>query len=121
MIFAVKNGMLFAVVGSRDFLDYALFSEVLDEHRPFMTGIVSGGARGADTLAARYAIEQGIPFFVHPADWDNYGKSAGYRRNKLIVQDADYMIAFLAKTSKGTRHSIDLALEKGIEVRIVNV
>ncbi len=113
--------MIFAVVGSRDFTNYALFSKVLDEPYPFMTGIVSGGARGADTLAARFAIERGILLVVHKADWKGKGKSAGYQRNKLIVRDADYMIAFLAETSKGTRHSINLAGEKGIEVRIVNV
>ncbi len=113
--------MIFAVVGSRNFVNYDLLSKILDEYRPFMTGIVSGGARGADTLAARYSIERGILLVVYKADWGNYGKSAGYRRNKLIVQDADYMVAFPTKVSKGTRHSIDLALEKGIEVRIVNV
>lgn len=113
--------MIFAVVGSRNFIDYDLFSKILDEYRPFMTGIVSGGARGADTLAARYAIERGIPLVVYKADWKGKGKSAGYQRNKLIVQDADFMVAFPAKVSKGTQHSIDLAGEKDIEVRIINV
>ncbi len=113
--------MIFAVVGSRNFVDYDLLNKVLDEYRPFMIGIVSGGARGADTLATRYAIERGIPLVVHPADWNRHGKSAGFRRNKLIVRDADFMVAFPTKASKGTRHSIDLAREKGIGVRVINV
>ncbi len=113
--------MIFAVVGSRHFFGYERISKILDKYRPFMTGIVSGGALGVDTLAIRYAKEHDISPIEHLADWSKYGKSAGYRRNKLIVRDADFMIAFPASDSKGTINSINLAREKGIEVRIINV
>ena len=113
--------MIFAVVGSRHFFGYARIRKVLDEYRPFITGIVSGGALGVDTLAIRYAKEHDIPKVEHLADWDKYGKSAGYRRNKLIVRDADFMVAFPASDSKGTIDSIKQAQKKGIEVRVINV
>jgi len=113
--------VIFAIVGSRDFTDYALFKSIVDWYLPQMTGVVSGGARGADTLAERYAREQNIPLTVHNAEWNLHGKKAGYLRNKLIVRDADHMIAFLVSNSKGTQHSIDLAHDKGIPVDIINI
>ncbi len=113
--------MIFAVVGSRHFFGYARISKVLDEYRPFITGIVSGGALGVDSIAICYAKEHDIPWVEHLADWNKYGKSAGYRRNKLIVQDADYMVAFPASDSKGTVDSINLARKKGIGVRVIDV
>jgi predicted Rossmann fold nucleotide-binding protein DprA/Smf involved in DNA uptake len=113
--------MIFAVVGSRHFFGYERISKVLDEYTPFITGIVSGGALGVDTLAIRYAKKHGISWVEHLAEWTKYGKSAGYRRNKLIVRDADFMIAFPASDSKGTINSINLAREKGIAVEVIAV
>ena len=111
----------YAIVGHRDFTDYRLFRSFVDQYEMDISCIVSGGARGADTLAERYAKECNIPFILHPALWDVYGKSAGPRRNKLIVADADKMIAFLAPGSRGTANSISLARQKGIPVYICPV
>lgn len=113
--------MIFAVVGSRHFFGYEQVSKILDEYTFFITGIVSGGALGVDTLAIRYAKEHGIPWVEHLADWGKYGKKAGHLRNRLIVSDADFMLAFPTSDSKGTINSINLAREKGIEVRVINV
>lgn len=71
--------------------------------------IVSGGARGADSLAERYAQENDIQLTVFPAEWDKYGKSAGYRRNHQIIDYADVVLAFWDGQSKGTKHAIELA------------
>ncbi len=113
--------MIFAVVGSRHFFGYERISKILDEYRPFITGIVSGGALGVDSIAICYAKEHDISWVEHLADWNKYGKSAGYRRNKLIVRDADFMVAFPASDSKGTIDSIKLARKKGIAVEVINV
>lgn len=100
-----------AIVGGRDFSDYGLMKERLAEVAQQYTIIcvVSGGARGADTLGERWAKENGISTMIFPADWDRFGKSAGFRRNKDIVANADLVVAFWDGKSKGTKSTIDLA------------
>lgn len=107
--------MRLAIVGSRTFNDYeylvkALHTLVQCSGFSF-TEVVSGGARGADSLAETYAQYHGIPLKIFPAEWDKYGKSAGYRRNELIVKECDVLVAFWDGVSRGTKHSIDLAVK----------
>ena len=110
--------MKVAVIGSRSFNNYDLLKKTLTEMDAQL--IISGGARGADTLAEKYAKENGIPTLIFLADWDRYGKSAGYRRNVDIIANADCVVAFWDGVSKGTKHSIDLAYSAGKEVKIIN-
>jgi hypothetical protein len=100
-----------AVVGGRNFDNYYLLKDVLNAYRKKhgISLIISGGAKGADTLAEKYAKEFEIDYRVFVAKWNKYGKSAGYRRNKKIVEACDIVIAFPDKESKGTYHTIDLA------------
>jgi len=100
--------MKLAVVGGRDFTNYSLMKEVLD-HIQDITVIVSGGALGADSLARRYAQERNLPIKEFIPDWTKDGKFAGLKRNILIVNECDQLIAFWDTKSKGTKHSIDLA------------
>lgn len=83
--------------------------------------IIEGGAKGVDTLARKFAQEYGIDYLEYPADWKQYGKRAGYIRNKQMVNLADYVIAIWDGESKGTASTIMLGHRKGIpvEVRIV--
>ncbi len=113
--------MRLAIVGSRNFTDPERLSRTVDKVQGDITLIVSGGARGADTLAEYYAKKKSIPYLIFPADWDKHGKKAGILRNQDIVDNADAMIAFLAPESKGTRDSIKRAQKKGIPVHIVNI
>ena len=113
--------MKLAIVGSRDFTDYRRLSRIIDKVKGEITLIVSGGARGADTLGERYAKEKAIPYLIFPANWDKYGKQAGILRNQDIVDNADAMVAFLAPESKGTRDSIKRAQAKNIPIHIVNI
>ena len=76
--------------------------------------IVSGGARGVDSIGAQYACDAKLIFKLHPAEWSKYGKSAGYKRNILIVKDADIVLAFKNPGSKGTQHTIDIANHQGV-------
>ena len=98
-----------AIIGSRTFTDYERAEEFLDALELDITRIISGGARGADAIAERYASEHGIPITVYPADWERYGRGAGMIRNKQIIADADVVIAFWDGASKGTKNSIELA------------
>lgn len=114
--------MKVAIVGSRTITDYNMIENVViafQTNEGQITEIVSGGARGVDTLAEKLANRHNIPIKVFPADWDAYGKSAGYRRNRDIVDRADVVFAFWDGKSKGTKHSIDLAKEKGKRLEII--
>lgn len=112
------------VAGGRDFDDYALLSVVLDEALTSRDVLVSGGARGADRLGERYAKEHELHVSQFLADWDKYGKRAGYIRNTemaLYAQGQDGMlVAFWDGESRGTKHMIDLAREFGLKVHVIH-
>ena len=107
-----------AVIGSRTFDDYDLLSQVLGSVQRTISIIVSDGAKGADTLAAKYALEHDILVHEILPQWDKFGRNAGYVRNVLIITNSDALIAFWDGKSKGTEHSINLAREAGIPVYI---
>ncbi len=99
--------MKVAVVGSRTFSNYDLLCNTLNEHREKISLIISGGAKGADTLAQKYARDNGIPILIYYPDWEQYGKKAGLIRNTLIAEQSDIMIGFREQMSMGTSHAID--------------
>lgn len=105
--------MALAVIGSRTFQDYSYLKKTLQEYEGIQL-IVSGGARGADFLAEKYAREFNVPIRIYVPDWQKYGKAAGPIRNRLIIDAADHVVAFWDGVSKGTKSSIDMAKEKGI-------
>jgi hypothetical protein len=98
--------MKVAVVGSRSFNDYEKLKQTLDQ-TPSITSIISGGAKGADSMAEQWAKENGIETVIYKPDWAKYGRGAGVVRNRLIIEDCDYCIAFWDGDSKGTKSSID--------------
>lgn len=113
------------IAGTRDFNDYAFLKKNLDY---FLQGInpnneeieiVSGNARGADKLGERYAKEHNLPVKLFPANWDKYGKRAGYLRNQEMANYADVLIAFWDEKSKGTKHMIDIAKKQDLTVIVV--
>ena len=120
------------IAGSRDFNDYELLKksaiEIITKKTmlPDLTRIVSGGARGADTLGERFANEMGLEISRFIPEWDGLGKRAGYVRNaemaKFAVEDDNdgMLIAFWDGQSRGTKHMIDLAKRYGLEVHVVN-
>jgi hypothetical protein len=109
------------IAGGRDFSDYERLSERalhLLSAQDQVT-IVCGEARGADSLGKRLACEKRWRVLSFPADWDKYGKAAGYKRNEEMARNADALIAFWDGKSKGTKHMIDLAKKHGLQTRIV--
>ena len=74
-----------------------------------ITKIVSGGAKGADSLSERYAKENNIPTEIYLAQWDLFGKKAGFLRNTTIIENSELVVAFWDSRSKGTRDSIGKA------------
>ena len=77
--------------------------------------IISGGARGADALGERFAKEHDIECVVYRADWNKYGKRAGFIRNHDIINACTHCVAFWDGESRGTKHDIDLCREQGKE------
>jgi len=115
--------MNIAIVGSRNFTDYdymkSSFKEQLgSDIETNEIVIVSGGARGADTLAEQLAKEFGFETMVFPAEWNKYGKGAGFLRNSTIVNNADMVLAFPIGKSSGTWDTIKKGQRKGIPVHI---
>ncbi len=110
------------VAGGRDFADYKLLSEMMDEYLSKVTDdifIVCGQARGADTLGEQYAKEHGYQVNYFPANWNRFGKSAGYIRNTEMAKNADALVAFWDGASLGTKHMIATAEQLGLDVRVV--
>ena len=109
------------VAGSRKFVDYNLLEYKLDKLLINKSDvcIISGGAKGADTLGERYAKEKSLDIVVIEADWNRYGKSAGYKRNIVMAKQADACVVFWDGKSKGSKHMIDIAKEFEIPVRVV--
>lgn len=83
-----------------------------------ITHIVSGGARGADSLAEKFAREYNKKLIVYRADWNRYGKGAGFIRNATIINACDYCVAFWDGQSHGTKHDIDLCKQSKKECKI---
>lgn len=109
--------MKLAIVGSRSFEDYDAMCSILV---PFhITEIISGGARGADRLAERYAQEHDIELTVIPAEWEKSGKAAGPIRNKVMVSMCDGAVCFWDGLSKGTRNTMQLCWKAGKPLMIV--
>lgn len=99
------------VAGSRSFDNYDLLEEKLDEliKGRKNTEIVSGNARGADLLGERYGKERELEIKRFPADWNKFGKKAGYLRNEEMAKYADVCVCFWDGSSAGTKNMIDLA------------
>jgi hypothetical protein len=97
------------IAGSRTITDMAHISEAVDESGFEITEVVSGCADGVDKLGEEWADWMGLPVKRFPADWKQYGKSAGYQRNEEMARYADALIAIWDGSSKGTAHMIDTA------------
>lgn len=116
--------MRILVTGSREFVNYDLMKEtiqgILNEFSldPADCLLVHGGAPGADRIAGHVAEDLGIAVEPHPANWKKYGKSAGPKRNKEMVDlGADICLAFPQENSIGTIDCMKKAEAAGIEVR----
>ncbi len=115
------------VAGGRDFNDYRYLCKCMDE---LIAGIadaveiVSGRAKGADSLGEQYATERGLRNIVFKPDWKQYGKAAGVLRNQQMLHYAmeEYPIlaAFWDGKSEGTRDMIDRARKAGVNVYVLH-
>ena len=105
------------IAGSRNFTDYERFKSIINfcEYTKDITEVVSGGAKGVDALGEKWAAENNIPVKIFKANWDEFGKSAGYKRNLEMADYAEALIAIRLNNSKGTTHMINIGMEKGLK------
>ena len=95
--------MKIAIIGSRNLNIDNIENYLPDE----TTEIVSGGAKGIDRCAEKYAREHGLKLTVFLPEYNKYGKGAPLKRNLQRINYADEVIAFWDGTSKGTKYVID--------------
>ena len=106
--------MKIAVAGSRNILKIDLAPHVADA-----TEIVSGGAKGVDSLAAAYAHAHGIKLVEFRPDYARYGRGAPIKRNYEIVDYADRVVVFRDGQSRGTLSVIKYAEKVGKPCEVV--
>lgn len=95
--------MKVAVIGSRT-LRITNLEKYLPEDT---TEIVSGGARGVDQSAREYAYDNNIPLKEFFPGYESYGRLAPLKRNILIINYADKVLAFWDGKSHGTKFVIE--------------
>lgn len=109
--------MKLAIIGSR-----TIEQITIENYLPKgVTEIVSGGARGVDSLAKKLAIQKGIPFVEFLPKYNLYGKAAPIKRNKEIAEYADQVLVFWDEKSKGTESTINFFKKLGKDVLIITV
>ena len=115
------------VAGGRDFNDYKLLKETLDNFQQEygnITEVVSGTALGVDKLGEQYANENNIPIKRFVPDWQGLGKKAGHVRNRKMGDYAKehngMLVAFWDKQSRGTKGMIDYATKVGLKSMVVH-
>ena len=111
--------MKLIIAGSRTFTDYQLLCQTLAPERPRITQVITGGARGADRLAFRWAVRHHVRSRCFAADWARFGKSAGIRRNYQLAQAGDLLIAFWDGRSLGTAHMVQCMRQLGKPVVVI--
>lgn len=114
--------MRILITGSRKWTDYTTIFNALEKYNHNHTAndpviVISGNAKGADTLAEKAARNLKYRLELYPADWNKYGKAAGMIRNRQMIQTGiDICLAFPTKESIGTWGCMREAKKAGIPV-----
>lgn len=117
------------IAGSRTYNNYEELTKItnalLVNFKSADIHIVSGGAKGADALAKKYAIDNNFAYHEFPANWNQYGKAAGYIRNKQMHDFISQFpcrgcLCFWDGQSRGTAQNFSLAAKAKTPLRIYN-
>ena len=107
--------MKIALIGSRNLIVKDL-GRYLPEN---VTEFVSGGARGIDACARKYAKAHGIKLKEFLPEYEKHGRSAPLKRNLQIIDYADLIIAFWDGQSRGTKFVIDNCKKRNKKVTVI--
>ena len=106
------------IAGSRDITDFAVIAQAVLDSGFFVTEVVSGAARGVDTLGEEWASLNHVPIKRFRANWAKYNRGAGPIRNTQMAEYADVLIAVWDGKSSGTKNMIDQATIRDLNVYI---
>lgn len=113
------------IAGGRDFNDYPLLQletrKFLVEHNfnPKELIIVSGNAKGADMLGERFAHQYKFNLQIFPADWNQFGKSAGPIRNEEMAKFGTHLLLFWDGQSRGSKNMLENAQKYELTYKII--
>jgi predicted Rossmann fold nucleotide-binding protein DprA/Smf involved in DNA uptake len=118
--------MKVAIIGSREkyLADPAAVRKRVSDYvadLPRDTIVVSGAARGVDSYAAAAARDFKLVLVEYEAEWDVHGKAAGAIRNKMVIDQADRVVAFWDGESPGTYNALKLARAAGKPIQVFTV
>lgn len=109
------------VCGGRDYADEptmrAVLCRLVEELR--IDRIVTGGARGADTIALELALEGGLAMFVEHADWNKHGRAAGPLRNQRMLDRYPVSVVVAFPGGNGTADMVRRSIAAGVPFVIV--
>ena len=119
-----KSEIRLAIVGSRSITDEKFVERIFNVFK-YMFGepkeIISGGAKGPDTFGENWAKKNNIPVKIFKAEWDKYGKAAGFKRNEDIIANCDVCLAIWDGKSHGTLNDFEWCKKYGKELLVFNM
>lgn len=92
---------------------YNIMKDLLENNFSQTSEIVSGRCWGIDLLGEDLAREKRIKVAGFPANWDLYGKSAGYKRNVEMGNYADALLCIRARDSRGSENMVQIMRDLG--------
>ena len=109
--------MKLLVVGSRSIVDFDLSPYISSD----TDTIISGGAKGIDRLAERYADSKHLSKYILRPRYDLFGKSALLHRNRQMVDMSDAVLDIWDGKSRGTLYTIKYAQKSGKPLTVVDL
>ena len=107
--------MKLLIAGSRGITDFDLAPYIPDG----TDTIISGGAKGIDTLAEQYAEQNGLKKMIIKPEYEKYGRAAPIKRNENMVELANTVLVIWDGKSKGTKSTIDFAKKQNKEITVI--
>ena len=112
--------MKLAIIGSRSITNKAIIWNIIDRYQ--FTTLISGGAKGVDSIAEEYAATNNKDIIIHRPDYSLYGSPmAQFIRNSKIIEESNMVLAIHDGKSTGTQDSMNktLALRRAMDVWLV--
>ena len=104
--------MKLLIVGSRTITNFDLTGHIPEE----TDLIISGGAKGVDTIAEQYADSHGIEKLIILPKYEKFGKAAPIKRNEEMVELADTVLVIWDGKSRGTKYTLNYAKKKNKKI-----